>query len=607
MSSRELKVLLIEDEENDYIWVRDMLSDIASVRFRLDWISTYEEAVAEICRFHHDVSLLDYRLGMRNGLELLREVMERGCNAPIILLTGQGGYGVDIEAMKAGAADYLVKNRINADQLERSIRYAIKGKQMEQGLLKEIAERHLAEDRLKKDLAALTRIHDLSRKMLEGRGIQPLLKEIMDAAVAIMHADFGTLQLLENNSLRIVAHYGFRQPFLDFFTSAKSAASICGETVKYSERVVVPDIEQSSIFAGTPSLAVLREAGVRAVQSTPLMGRTGALLGILTTQWSRPFFPDEHDLRRIDLLARQAADLIERARAERSLRESEERLYTILEQLPVGVAVIDTHGSFALTNSLADQWIPGKTIPSRDPKIVRRWHEFDTEGRSQPPEKWPSSNALRGEEVTGIEFQFMGNGQKLWILISSVPLKSSEGDILGGIVVMQDITRRKEMEEDLRESRDELKLRVQELDEKSLNLAEANVALKVMLKHKEDYQKELGETILSNVRNLVLPYLEKLKNTQMSSTQATLVEILESHFGEITSSFTRTLGIEAADLTPTEMRVAAFIRDGKSSAEIAEILRSSEKTVETHRLRIRKKLGLQSRRSNLRSHLLKLA
>ncbi len=177
MSSRELKVLLIEDEENDYIWVRDMLSDITSVRFRLDWVSTYEEAVAELCRFHHDVSLLDYRLGMRNGLELLREVMERGCNVPIILLTGQGDYGVDIEAMKAGAADYLVKNQINADLLERSIRYSIRGKQMEEGLRREIAERKQVERQLRLNEARLEALQDLSQ-MTEAS-----IKKIADFAV----------------------------------------------------------------------------------------------------------------------------------------------------------------------------------------------------------------------------------------------------------------------------------------------------------------------------------------------------------------------------------------------------------------------------------------
>ena len=89
---------------------------------------------------------------------------------------------------------------------------------------------------------------------------------------------------------------------------------------------MVSDVETSPLFAGTPSLEILREAGVRAVQSTPMMSRNGALLGILTTQWGIPYTPDEHDLWRIDLLARQAADLIELSQAEEALRASRDEL-----------------------------------------------------------------------------------------------------------------------------------------------------------------------------------------------------------------------------------------------------------------------------------------
>ena len=192
------------------------------------------------------------------------------------------------------------------------------------------------------------------------------------------------------------------------------------------------------------------------------------------------------------------------------------------------------------------------------------------------------------------------------------------------VVVGVDITERKRAQDELCRSRDELEnrvlertaelgvaredleMRVRELKEKSENLEELNIALKVLLKQREGDQKELGEMILANVRNLVLPYLEKLKKSGIGGSQSTLVGILESNLSEITSSFTRKLGIEAADLTPTELRVAALIRDGKSTAEIAEILVISAKTIETHRGRIRKKLGLQGGKSNLMSHLLKI-
>ena len=193
-------------------------------------------------------------------------------------------------------------------------------------VFRDITERKRAENRLAADLAALTRMHALSRRLLAAGGLQPLLQEVMDAAVAIEGADLGTLQLLEGDSLRIVAHHGHQQPFLDFFASAESRASVCGEATKRGERVIVPDVETSPLFAGTTSLAVLREASVRAMQSTPIMSRTGLLLGILTTQWGLPYSPDEHDLWRIDLLVRQAADLIEYIRAEEALKKARDEL-----------------------------------------------------------------------------------------------------------------------------------------------------------------------------------------------------------------------------------------------------------------------------------------
>jgi len=132
----------------------------------------------------------------------------------------------------------------------------------------------------------------------------------MDAAVNIMGAHRGTLKLVEGDSLLIVAHHGHQRPYLDFFNSAEGRVSV-GEAMKCGERVIIEDVESSPIFVGSPSLAVLREAGVRAINSTPLRSRNGALLGILTTQWSVPHEAAEHDLWRVDLLVRQAADLID--------------------------------------------------------------------------------------------------------------------------------------------------------------------------------------------------------------------------------------------------------------------------------------------------------
>jgi PAS domain S-box-containing protein len=134
MQTDPVRVLLVEDDEADYILTRELLSEIEGTRFHLDWVSTYADAQQAIARNDHAVYLLDYQLGEHTGLELLREAVAGGCKGPLILLTGHGGREVDLEAMRAGAADYLVKDQINAALLERSIRYAIERKRAEKTL-----------------------------------------------------------------------------------------------------------------------------------------------------------------------------------------------------------------------------------------------------------------------------------------------------------------------------------------------------------------------------------------------------------------------------------------------------------------------------------------
>ncbi|MGQ9731699.1 MAG: ATP-binding protein [Candidatus Zipacnadales bacterium] len=125
MDEQPLRVLVVDDDEDDYILTSELLQEIeGGVRWQIDWASSYEQALAAMARHEHDVYLLDYRLGSRTGLELLREAQAAGCKAPIILLTGQGDHAVDVEAMHSGATDYLVKGQTDASALERAIRYA---------------------------------------------------------------------------------------------------------------------------------------------------------------------------------------------------------------------------------------------------------------------------------------------------------------------------------------------------------------------------------------------------------------------------------------------------------------------------------------------------
>jgi two-component system cell cycle sensor histidine kinase/response regulator CckA len=148
MSDAPVKVLLVDDDEDDYVITRDLISQIRERRYHLDWFNSYDAAVPAIRRQEHDICLLDYRLGERTGLELLRESQSLNIRAPMILLTGQGDHEIDLEAMKAGAADYLIKGQLNANTLERAIRYAIEGKR--------------AEERLRRDRDLISRIMETS-------------------------------------------------------------------------------------------------------------------------------------------------------------------------------------------------------------------------------------------------------------------------------------------------------------------------------------------------------------------------------------------------------------------------------------------------------------
>lgn len=132
MNNRIIKVLLIDDNEDDYILTRDWFRKFQATGCELEWVKSYPLAREAIARHQHDIYLVDYRLGSDNGLELLSEAIHHGCNCPFILLTGQGDREIELQAMTTGAVDYLEKNQLSAPLLERSIRYAIERKQTEQ-------------------------------------------------------------------------------------------------------------------------------------------------------------------------------------------------------------------------------------------------------------------------------------------------------------------------------------------------------------------------------------------------------------------------------------------------------------------------------------------
>ncbi len=194
------------------------------------------------------------------------------------------------------------------------------------GITRDITKYKEVENKLTKELADSQLLGNLSSRLLTVEDTSKFYQEIVDAAVIVTQSSMGTLQVLEGDVLRIAASNGHSQSFLDFFADAELVPSACGAAAKKEQRIIIDDVEASEFFAGTTSLQILRDDHVRAVQSTPVISRNGAILGVLTTQWDVPFTPDEQDLWQIDQLARQTADIIDFMRSQTALHEYSKRL-----------------------------------------------------------------------------------------------------------------------------------------------------------------------------------------------------------------------------------------------------------------------------------------
>ena len=431
-------ILLVDDDEDDYCLTRNMLKCSRGRVIQLDWANTYQAGMEKLHSNSYHAVLIDYDLGERTGIEMIRELSEQGYPSPLILYTGRGSLEVDIEAMQAGATLYLTKEEATPLLLERFIRYAL--------------ERKHNEDVLSADLEAMQLLHEVSTHYIENGDISTLLEAVVQAAIKIARADMGNLQMLdqEKGSLFIVAQQGFEQPFLDYYSDVNAShPSACGASLAESRRIIVEDVDSSPIFCGFPSLEILNQANVRAVQSTPLLTRSGQLVGVLSTHWSRPHRPESHTLRLIDLLARQAADFIERKKAEEELRRSKENYQMLFDSIDEGLCIIqmifDEQGRpydyrFLEINKVFEQQTGlvdpvGKTARELVPGLESHW--FDLYGEV----------ALTGEPV---RFEFPAKDMHRWFSGNTFRIGAPEEAKVG--ILFFDITERKRTEEALLES-----------------------------------------------------------------------------------------------------------------------------------------------------------
>lgn len=199
------------------------------------------------------------------------------------------------------------------------------------------------------------------------------------------------------------------------------------------------------------------------------------------------------------------------------------------------------------------------------------------------------------------------DGTKLPTIMTPTPYFDKNGKFKGSFAVITDISHHKKEKERLEEAHGELEKRVAdrtfELEEKTRNLEEVNTALRVLLKKREEDKNILELRMLSNVRELVFPYIELIKDSALTSRQASFIQIIESTLNDIVSPFLNLLSLDYRGLTPSEVQVANLVKHGSSSKEIADMLNLSYQTIEFYRKQIRKKLGLTNKSVNLRTFL----
>jgi len=192
------------------------------------------------------------------------------------------------------------------------------------------------EARLAQELADSEQLQKISAALIEAGGVKVLYQQILDAAVTVMHSEMASMQMFhpERNELELLAYKGFHPDSAAFWKWVRvDSGSTCGAALRTGERVIVEDVETCEFMAGTADLDAYRKSGIRAVQSTPLVSRSGRVLGMISNHWREPHLPSERDWRLFGILTRQAADLIERNEAEAKMRDSEQKLKQKAEEL----------------------------------------------------------------------------------------------------------------------------------------------------------------------------------------------------------------------------------------------------------------------------------
>ncbi|MFZ0930552.1 MAG: PAS domain S-box protein [Syntrophobacteraceae bacterium] len=448
-SHNELRVLLVEDDEDDYILIRTLLSESAFGRIKVDWAHSYEAGLDALSRIGYDACLLDYALGARSGLDLLSEARREGASAAVILLTARAGKGIVLEALAAGASDYLVKGEISASSLERSIRYAV-----------EIKKAELELRRHKDHLEDLVK-HRTSELRQANLSLRTQIEERMEAEQALRRNEemFRSLVINSLDIIFTIAADGIitsLNPAFEKVTGWKPEEWVGRDYGLLVHPDDLPTLEERSqrVLMGEEFLpgevrVPVKSGGFRLLefQSAPLYAGN-CIVGQIGT----------------------ARDITDRKKAEERIVQQHSFLKTVLESISHPFYVVDAKDySVVLANNAAASMELSSNV-----KCHNLFHRSDKpcEGlEHQCPLKEIKKS---GKPLTTEHIHYDHLGMPRYVEVHGHPILDENGEVSKIIEYCLDITDRKEIEQKLLRANDDLEIRVQKRTEE---LADANLAL----------------------------------------------------------------------------------------------------------------------------------
>jgi len=425
LPNERLKVLLIEDDEDDYILARGLFSEIKGWQVDLEWVKSFGTGLDTLARGQHDVCLVDYRLGAQNGIELLRAAFERGCNAPIILLTGQGEREIDLEAMRAGAADYLVKARLDSGLLERSIRYAVERRR---------AAAKAAAEQMR--LAAFGA--DVGLALTQSDSLEAILRRCALAMVRYLDGALARIWIFdgEEKAVRLMASEGPASEG-ERNSSRQPKLNVALDEITNAKPVLVNNVGEDARLAD-PGWA--SREGIVSFAGYPLVLEE-RVVGLMSLFARHPLA--EATLQEMGSVANGIALCIERKRSADALGASEFKYQAVVENIHEVIFQVDHEGCWTFLNPAWTSMTGFKLKETLGHRLADYIHPEDREHAEsfQPV-------IARSQSFCRDEIRFLAkDGTFRWVEVYMQPTLDER--VLGASGTLRDITERKRAEAEI--------------------------------------------------------------------------------------------------------------------------------------------------------------